>query len=227
LLRAFYILLVLFIYFETFSQNLNRDNFSERVFAYICEKEVRYPHIVMQQAIIETGGFYPNNTMKKNNLFGFKKGGRVIRFNSWKESVDYYKDWQDRKYTDNNEDYYKFLTRIRYATNRKYIRHLKGTKFFKTCNGQEIIPEPEIDSIASHFMVFDTNKIISTDTIIDKKPQIANVKKSNQPKSYTVKKGDTLYEIARKNKITVAGLKKANKLSSNKIKPGLKLKIPQ
>jgi len=209
------------------AQDRISDSFGDKVFAYICEKEVKYPHIVMQQAIIETGGFYPNNTMKKNNLFGFKKGGRVIRFNSWKESVDYYKDWQDRKYTDDNEDYYKFLKRIRYATNRKYISHLKGTKFFKTCDGQEIIPEPEIDSIASTVMLYDTSKITSADTIIDKKPHIAKVNKPKKPKSYTVKKGDTLYDIARKNKITVARLKKANKLSSNKIKPGLKLKIPR
>lgn len=181
----------------------------------------------MQQAIIETGGFRANNAMRKNNLFGFKKGGRVIRFNNWKESVDFYKDWQDRKYTDDNEDYYKFLRRIRYATNRKYANHLKGTKFYRTCDGGEIIPIEEIDSVEIlQTTVSDSLIVKNPDTVIVKKELITTVK-HKQPKTYTVKKGDTLYDIARKNKMTVSKLKKANKLNSNKIKPGQKLKIPR
>jgi LysM repeat protein len=180
----------------------------------------------MQQAIIETGGFRANNAMRKNNLFGFKRGGRVIRFKNWKESVDFYKDWQDRKYTDDNEDYYKFLRRIRYATNKKYTSHLKSTKFFKTCDGSEIIPEKEIDSIEiRQTIISDSLLVQNPDTVIVKKTLKKTIK-PKQPKTYTVKKGDTLYDIARKNKITVAKLKKANKLSLNKIKPGQKLKIP-
>lgn len=181
----------------------------------------------MQQAIIETGGFRSNNTMRKNNLFGFKKGGRVMTFKNWKESVDFYKDWQDRKYTDDNEDYYKFLRRIRYATNRKYASHLKSTKFFKTCDGGEIIPYEETDtSEIVNYFVNDSVPVATPDTIILKK-EIKKTVKPKKSKTYIVKKGDTLYDIARKNKITVNKLKKANDLSSNKIKPGQKLKIPR
>jgi LysM repeat protein len=206
----------------------NSGNFSDRVFAYICKKDIKHPHIAMQQAIIETGGFYPNNAMRKNNLFGFKKGGRVISFKNWKESVDFYKDWQDRKYTDDNEDYYKFLRRIRYATNKKYISHLKGTKFFETCDGGKIIPIEGVDSTElSMAIVNDSSAINVSDTVKITKPTKAKPEKSKKTKSYTVGKGDTLYDIAKKNKITVPQLKKANKLSSNKIKPGQKLKIPR
>ena len=179
----------------------------------------------MQQAIIETGGFYPNNTMKKNNLFGFKKGGRVMIFNSWKESVDFYRDWQDRKYTDHDEDYYNFLVRIHYATNKKYISHLKGTKFFRSCNESELLRKKENSSL--YRKSFESYSVVDnkTDSLSGELALIDNDKKRYSEKNYTVKKGDTLYDIARKNKTTVDKLKKANKLSSNMIKPGQKLKM--
>jgi LysM repeat protein len=54
-------------------------------------------------------------------------------------------------------------------------------------------------------------------------------KKTDPPaagkKTYTVKKGDTLSSIARKNKTTVAKLKKLNKLKTDKVKVGQKLKL--
>lgn len=45
--------------------------------------------------------------------------------------------------------------------------------------------------------------------------------------TYTVKKGDSLYVIAKKNGVTVGNLKKANNLQSDLIKPGMELKIPK
>jgi hypothetical protein len=69
--------------------------------------------------------------MNKNNLFGFKKN-RYLSFDSWQESVLYYKKWQAKYYKDPDEDYYNFLVRIKYATN-KYPMHLKKIKFNKTC----------------------------------------------------------------------------------------------
>ena len=51
-----------------------------------------------------------------------------------------------------------------------------------------------------------------------KKPQ-------EREKSTTVKKGDTLYEIAVKNGTTVEKLKKLNKIKGNTINPGKKLRV--
>lgn len=52
--------------------------------------------------------------------------------------------------------------------------------------------------------------------------------KSERFRTHTVKKGESLYVIAEKYKgISVADLKKANKMSGTKLKPGDKIKIPR
>jgi hypothetical protein len=57
LFKNLYILLFLLMYSCVSAQVDNSGNFSDRVFAYICKKDIKHPHIAMQQAIIETGGF--------------------------------------------------------------------------------------------------------------------------------------------------------------------------
>jgi LysM repeat protein len=54
-----------------------------------------------------------------------------------------------------------------------------------------------------------------------------NTQYSTQHKTYTVKKGETLWDIAKKFGVSVNELKKANGLKSNKILRGQKLKIPK
>lgn len=56
-----------------------------------------------------------------------------------------------------------------------------------------------------------------------KKQKQENAKK---PTTYKIKKGDNLYEIARKHGTTVAAIKKANGMKSDKINEGKTLKIP-
>ena len=48
---------------------------------------------------------------------------------------------------------------------------------------------------------------------------------SNKGKTYTVKKGDTLYSIAKKFDLSVEDLKKKNKLSSNELNVGQRLEV--
>lgn len=48
----------------------------------------------------------------------------------------------------------------------------------------------------------------------------------SKPKTYTVKSGDNLSTIARRNGTTVAALRKANGISGDKLRPGQKLTIP-
>ena len=86
--------------------------------------EVAHPDIVMRQVIVETMWLKCKNCSKDlNNLFGFFLNGKYVEFDSWFESVMYYKQWQDSYYK--GGDYYAFLLSIGYATSEKYERTLK------------------------------------------------------------------------------------------------------
>lgn len=98
------------------------------VYRYIKCSGILYPEIVLRQAVWETGWFKSKHSLQKNNLFGFRYSKKYMSFDSWKACVDYYKGWQLRKYTNPDEDYYKFLIRIKYATSQKYISSLKSLK---------------------------------------------------------------------------------------------------
>jgi len=109
----------------------------ENVYNYCIEKEIQHPEIVTAQAIWETGWFTCTDcSLDKNNLFGFNTGGPYFKFDNWKESIDYYKQWQDDFY-DPERDYYSFLACLykdnngrclKYCENpESYIEALKGT----------------------------------------------------------------------------------------------------
>lgn len=126
-------LMVIFISTQTIKAQgkLNVDS----VFAYICKMGIQHPEIVIKQAILETGWFRAPFLMTRNNLFGFRYK-TYLHFASWKESVEYYKKWQDKRYKDPNEDYYKFLIRIKYATSDQYLTNLKKVKYSNTCSNE-------------------------------------------------------------------------------------------
>ena len=98
----------------------------QEVYTYIVCSDIKFPDIVLRQAIWETGWFKSKHLIHKNNLFGFRQTKEYMYFNSWQESVDYYKRWQVRQYTKDGEDYYAFLVRIKYAQSKKYIGCLKS-----------------------------------------------------------------------------------------------------
>jgi len=122
----------LFLLFASLNSYAQKTSFADSVFNYICEVGIKHPNIVMRQAIVETGWFKSNFLMSRNNLFGFRAKNYLI-FKTWKESVVYYKNWQEKRYTNMNEDYYTFLVRIKYATASGYTAYLKKIKFNKNC----------------------------------------------------------------------------------------------
>lgn len=68
---------------------------------------------------------------------------------------------------------------------------------------------------------------LATNTLqIGQSLKIPNQKTTTSQKTYTVKKGDTLYKIALQNNISVDALKKANNLTSNILSIGQVLTIP-
>lgn len=60
---------------------------------------------------------------------------------------------------------------------------------------------------------------------LTKKTNILYKQAKAKEQTYTVRNGDTLYDIANKNGLTIAQLKKVNNLKSEKLKPGQVLKI--
>jgi hypothetical protein len=98
------------------------------VYEYIKCSGILHPEIVLRQAVWETGWFKSRHTLEKNNLFGFRYTKKYMSFENWQSCVNYYKSWQERKYTNKQEDYYKFLIRIKYATSAKYISCLKSLR---------------------------------------------------------------------------------------------------
>lgn len=105
----------------------------DSVFSYICKVGIQHPEIVIKQAILESGWFRSPFLMSRNNLFGFR-AKNYLHFSSWKESVEYYKKWQDKRYKNTKEDYYSFLVRIKYATSSQYLTNLKKIKYSNSCS---------------------------------------------------------------------------------------------
>jgi len=101
------------------------------VWKKIIEYEIEQPKIVFSQVMLETGQLKSEGAIIDNNLFGFYKQGAHRVFESWEESVIFYKEWQDKRYVGGN--YYKFLKKIGYAKDSMYISKLMNiqTKLFK------------------------------------------------------------------------------------------------
>lgn len=87
---------------------------------------IHHQDIVFAQAVLETGNFSSKLCVDHNNLFGLydSKHGRYYRFNHWTESVEAYQKWIQKRYKPPH-DYYHFLDRIGYATDRNYTSKLK------------------------------------------------------------------------------------------------------
>lgn len=88
--------------------------------------EIKHPHIVYAQAVLETGNFTSNLCIKNNNLFGLydSKNKKYYSYNYWWESIEAYKKLIQRKYN-NSKYYYMFLEDIKYAGDKDYINKVK------------------------------------------------------------------------------------------------------
>lgn len=88
--------------------------------------EIKHPHIVYAQAVLETGNFTSNLCIKNNNLFGLydSKNKKYYSYNYWWESIEAYKKLIQRKYN-NSKYYYMFLEDIKYAEDKDYINKVK------------------------------------------------------------------------------------------------------
>lgn len=94
------------------------------LFATLERYGVKFPKIVVAQALLETGYFTSKVCLQNNNLFGLRRpsDGRYYSFDSWRESVKAYRDYVQYKYKGGN--YFDFLNRIGYAEDNEYINKI-------------------------------------------------------------------------------------------------------
>lgn len=90
--------------------------------AEIKKNNIKYPKIVLAQAILETGWFKSSVCRNKHNLFGLTnpRTKTYYEFNHWTESVKAYYDLVQHRYRSGN--YLLWLDKIGYAEDKTYIR---------------------------------------------------------------------------------------------------------
>jgi len=189
--------------------------------------------ITLAQGILESGNGRSQLASKSNNHFGIKchvgwKGQKVYHdddekgecFRKYKFVETSYKDHSEflsgrRRYANlfklrklDYKGWAKGLKKAGYATDKKYPK--KIIKIIETYNLYE-------------FDKF-TKKDLKRGKI--EKPKKRNIKpKKSIPEYYQVKKGDTLYSVARKFKTTVALIKEVNGLKNNSLSIGQRLLV--
>ena len=192
--------------------------------------------ITLAQGILESGNGRSQLASKSNNHFGIKchtgwKGAKVYHDDDEKGEC-----FRKYKYVESSyEDHSQFLSgRRRYASlftlkKTDYKGWSKGLK--KAGYATDKNYPKKLIKIIETFELYEFDKIRKKDLKqvkketkkTQRKPRLKTKKRSKN--YYEVKKGDTLYSIARKHETTVADLKRINDLTSNTLSIGQKLII--
>lgn len=212
-----------------------------RKYAPIAVKEMhdyKIPaSITLAQGILESGKGRSELALKSNNHFGIKchtgwKGERVYHDDDEKGECFRKYLYPETSYNDHSlfltqrrryaflfeydiKNYKKWAFGLRkagYATDKKY-----PNKLLKIIKDYRLY---EFDKIKKGKYSKETKKLNNGKT-----PPKKLVKENLKGIIYKVKKGDTLYSISRKFGVSVATLKKLNKLNSNTISIGQQLII--
>ncbi|WP_289198279.1 glucosaminidase domain-containing protein [Bacteroides acidifaciens] len=111
---------------QRIEHSASTDNLPEltipNLLAEIKKNNIKYPKIVLAQAILETGWFKSSVCRNKHNLFGLTnpRTGKYYEFNHWTESVAAYYSKVQYRYSGGN--YLLWLRDIGYAEDKGYIR---------------------------------------------------------------------------------------------------------
>lgn len=195
--------------------------------------------ITLAQGILESGNGRSGLASKSNNHFGIKC------HRGWTGERVYHDDDEKgecfRKYTyvaNSYDDHSKFLAnRNRYAflfklNKKNYKAWARGLK--KAGYATDRKYPKKLIKIIEEYRLYEFDDIRKKDLKKYKKLKPSKEKaqqpivlkpKKNNSKVHQVKKGDTLYSIARKYQITVVALKKLNGLRGNTISIGQLLKL--
>ena len=198
-------------------------------FAVQQMKKYKIPaSIILSQGLLESGAGASTLALKSNNHFGIKchqdwRGKKVYHdddekgecFRKYKNPIESYKDHSEFLTTRGR---YSFL--FKYSI-KDYIKWAKGLS--KAGYATDPKYAEKLIKIIEDYSLwkFDGSKKSMNKVKKDK----SSKKEKNNSKYYTVKKGDTLYSISKKYNMSLKDLKNLNKLNSNDIKIGQKLKI--
>lgn len=216
-------------------------SYAERVQQYIFEysgiakdemKSYGIPaSITLAQGILESGAGYGELTSRAKNHFG-------IKCHDWKGDSVYHDDDRSqecfRKYDRASEsfrDHSLFLkNRKRYArlftfSQRDYKSWARGLREAGYATDKKY-PQKLISIIERYRLYeFDNDVLGRNKKRKPKKEVVAVVSAITSSSGHLVQKGDTLYSISKRYKITVEELKAYNNLADNNIKIGQVLKV--
>jgi flagellum-specific peptidoglycan hydrolase FlgJ len=175
--------------------------------------------ITIAQGILESGAGRGELTMRSNNHFGIKchkewDGGRVYHDDDeLQECFRKYKDprnsFRDHSLFLSQRSRYKNLFNLRIDDYKGWAKGLRKAGYATDPK----YPNKLIDIIERY-------QLYEFDDEVMKRTKKKKRKNKETDKSYTVKKGDTLYSISKRFNISVEDLKKINKLNSNRIEIG-------
>jgi len=114
--------------------------FTEEKFVQLLKDlNVKFPHVVMAQSILETGRWKSNIFKENHNLFGMKEAKTRVKtalgtqnnhayYTSWSESVYDYAFYQCRYLSSikSEREYFAYLSK-NYAEDPRYVERLKAT----------------------------------------------------------------------------------------------------
>ncbi len=120
---GYWLLFVIFFLLAGLSECIGQTK--EEVKAYLIEIDCKFPEIVTAQSRLESANFTSYNCKQRNNIFGLWNHSKqeYYTFKSWKECCNAYLTMIQYKYK--GGDYYEFLERIGYASDKEYINKLK------------------------------------------------------------------------------------------------------
>lgn len=121
---------------EITNENFSKENLEKE----LINLNIKFPDIVLAQAILETNNFKSRIFLENNNLFGMKPAklrpttsngvlNGYAYYNNWKESVLDYALYQAAyaKSIDTEDNYYILLTT--FAEDTSYIKKLKNIQY--------------------------------------------------------------------------------------------------
>ncbi|MFN2261589.1 MAG: glucosaminidase domain-containing protein [Psychroflexus sp.] len=199
-------------------------------YAEIAKEEMRLygipASITLSQGILESGSGTGPLTSKSNNHFGIKcngwKGEKVYHDDD--EAQECFRKYNDAKYSFRDHSLFLF-ERQRYAflfdyDSDDYKAWARGLKRAGYATDPRY-PNKLISLIERYNLDDYDREILNGNSSSLPKP----AKTAENYELYSVKKGDTLYNISERFDLTIEELKLINKLKSNNIQIGQKLKV--